>query len=111
MLLALEPGANARKADGLVLVLLLSVLFVDFAFPLRSVLSPVLLALASVLVLPWARGVLQGGGPAAAMSRSIEAWSFRIAVVALAAIVLVAKWWLLGVSDLAEPDQFIGSSR
>jgi trk system potassium uptake protein len=117
MQLAIEPGADrspsgtARKADGLVLGALLLVLFADFALPMRRGLSPVLLALASVLVLPWARGVLRGGSAGLAMSRSLEAWSFRLAVLALAAIVLVAKWWLLGASAGASPEHFVGSSR
>jgi trk system potassium uptake protein len=117
MQLAIEPGAErapsgtARKVDGLVLGLLLLVLFVDFAFPMRRGLSPVLLGLASVLVLPWARGVLRGGSSGLATSRSLEAWSFRVAILALAAIVLVAKWWLLGASAAAEPEHFVGSSR
>src|SRR5688572_33484000 len=112
MQLALEPGAErapsgvARKADGLVLGALLLVLFVDFAFPMRRGLSPVLLGLASLLVLPWARGVLRGGSSGLAMSRSLEAWSFRAAILALAAIVLVAKWWLLAASAAAEPEHF-----
>jgi len=110
MLLALEPGGSARKADGLVVGALLLILGADFAFPLRRGLSLVLLALVSVLVFPWARRVVLAGHTGAAR-HSLEAWSFRIAVLALAPIVLAAKWWLLAVSGGSAPEHFIGSSR
>lgn len=111
MVLALEPAAPARKADGFVVGALMLILVADFAFPLRRVLSPVLLGVVTVLALPWARVVLRGGRAGPEMSRSLEAWAFRGAVLALAAIVLVAKWWLLGESAASDPEHFVGSSR
>lgn len=111
MVLALEAVAPARKADGLLVGALLLSLAVDFAFPLRGVLSTALLGLVSVLALPWARVVLRGGRAGPVLGRSLEAWVWRVAVLVLAAIVLVAKWWLLGASAGAEPEHFVGSSR
>src|SRR5688572_457120 len=107
MVLALEPAAPARKADGFLVGALMLILIADFAFPLRRVLSPLLLGLVSALALPWARIVLRGGRAGPEMSRSVEAWAFRVAVLAIAAIVLVAKWWLLGESAASDAEHFV----
>jgi trk system potassium uptake protein TrkH len=112
---SLAPGARARAGQAqrarIVLGALLLVLLVDFAFPIRRVLSPILLAATSGLAFPWARSVLRGGGAGPAVSQSLEAWAFRLSVLALAAIVLAARWWLSFESAGAEPQQFIGSAR
>jgi trk system potassium uptake protein len=94
-----------------VLGALLLILLVDFAFPMRRGLSFGLLLLATLLAPLWVRSLFRSGGVASAVSESIEAWAFRLAVAALAAIVLGAKWWLWLESAGAEPQHFIGSSR
>jgi trk/ktr system potassium uptake protein len=148
------PPVGSRRASlsWLLVVALLALVLTDFALPMRRGLSLVLLALTSLLAMPWATRVVRGGGASGggasgggvaggasagrgasgggvaggssalgasaggasagrASSGGAEVWFFRLGIIALAAIVLSAKWWLYIEAAAAAPEHFIGSSR
>lgn len=80
---------------------------VDFALPMQAPLSPLLLVAQSLSSLPWAWLVLRGG----AGTQRLEVWAFRLSMLALAAIVLSARWWLWAEGGAGGRDHFVGSWR
>ncbi len=104
------PGAapGPSLAAG-VTWLLLAALAVDFLFPLQRGLTPLLLGLVSVLCVPWARELMRSGGQPLP-NNPIELLVFRLSLLALAIILLVAKWWLW-LESTQVSESFIGSSR
>lgn len=102
------PRAGPSLATA-VTCLLLAALTIDFLFPLQPGLTPLLLGLVSVLCVPWARALLSGPGQPLP-ANPFEVLFFRLSVLALAVILLVAKWWLwLESTEVRE--SFMGSSR
>jgi trk system potassium uptake protein TrkH len=100
-------GARGPSLEWLLAAVLLGLVLADFALPMRGALSLVLLSLTSLLVVPWAAGILRAGATRA----GVEAWAFRLGVIALAGIVLAAKWWLAFEAVAGAPEHFVGSSR
>ncbi|MEY4548357.1 MAG: hypothetical protein RL685_4552 [Pseudomonadota bacterium] len=110
------PGAAERVAPPLrlslataITCLLLAALTIDFLFPMQRLLTPLLLGGVSALSVPWALSVLRGGGQPLP-DNPIEVLVFRLCVLALVSILLVAKWWLWLASDVVS-ESFMGSSR
>ena len=103
-----SPGARRPSLEWLLLAALLALVLADFALPMRGALSLVLLALTSLLAVPWGLRVSTGGSVAAG---GAEVWAFRLGTVCLTSIVLVAKWWLLLEAAAGTPEHFVGSSR
>ena len=106
----LSPTGERRPSiQWLVLSALIGLVLADFAVPMRPGLSLFLLVPMSMLSVPWALRILGGGGePARA---GIEVWAVRLGIVALAGIVLIAKWWLALEAVAGAPEHFVGSSR
>lgn len=104
------PSAGARRPrlEWLQLSALLALVLADFALPMRGGLSLALLAVTSLLAVPWGIRVSSGGGVPAG---GADVWAFRLGTVSLAAIVLCAKWWLLLEATAGTPAHFVGSSR
>jgi trk system potassium uptake protein len=104
------PAAGRRtSAEQAVLSGLLVLVLVDFAWPMRPGVSLLVLGALSALVVPWASAVVRGrrAGP----PRGIETWAFQLCSVALAFILLLAKWWLVLEAAAGEGEHFVGSSR
>jgi len=104
------PGAS-RSLAASVLGLLLAGLAADFFFPMRSPLTLLLLLALSVLLLPWAGSVLRGRRDTSLLEDGMPALAFRVSMVALAVILLLAKWWLWHADSGQANENFIGSSR
>lgn len=96
-------------------------LALDWALPLRGLLSLGLCALVSVLLVPWAVATLRfTSAPAAelddsrrrARARERHMWGvvLRVSLVLLACSFIVAKWSLLLAADARDPS-YAGSSR
>jgi trk system potassium uptake protein TrkH len=100
----------SRSVETVVTVLLLAALTVDFIFPMRNPLTPMLLGAVTVLCLPWAGFWLRSGGEHHRPNHPVEALALRLGVLALVVVLLVAKWWLW-VEREPGSGSFAGSSR
>ncbi|HWO10226.1 MAG TPA: potassium transporter TrkG, partial [Polyangiaceae bacterium] len=103
------PVAARRTSEQLVLFALLVLVLVDFAWPIRRGVSLLVLGAINALYVPWLFGVVRGrrAGP----GRGIETWAFQLGTIALAGIVLLAKWWLVLEAATGIHEHFVGSSR
>lgn len=119
--LAPPPGVLARArslatTEWSLLSLQLALLAADFTWPLAPRLSLVTSLALTLLGLPWAWLVLQGGprhvGQRPSGSRSgLKVWVFRAALLGLVATFLGAKWWLLLAHAGSDAERLLGTWR
>jgi trk system potassium uptake protein TrkH len=109
-----HPAASLRGARGGIRLdwalfgALLLLLLLDFGWPMRRGFSHAVLGALTVLGVPWAWLVLRSAGSAGAL---LQAWSFRLLILAIGGLLLGAKWWLLLGTSSADLAHFVGSSR
>jgi trk system potassium uptake protein len=103
-----------RKATGQGEALLLAAMLLlaaDFALPMRGRLSLGLLALLSLLGVPWILALLRLGNSDAERAQRKRALLFHGLLIALLLGFLGAKWWLQLVVGAVQPELFVSSSR
>jgi trk/ktr system potassium uptake protein len=99
---------GGASPDWAVFIALLVVLLVDFCWPMRQGLTVIVLSALTLLSLPWAWLVLRSAASALDL---FQAWSFRLLLLCVAALLLGAKWWLFLDTASTDLPHFSGSSR
>ena len=104
-----QPRLLHASLEAAVQISLLAAVAVDFILPL-SPLTPALLLALTILSLLWSRFMLRGGGEGL-LTQRMGVVLLRLLLLALAGILLSAKWWLWLESSGVSRLSFIGSSR
>ncbi|HEU4581173.1 MAG TPA: potassium transporter TrkG [Polyangiaceae bacterium] len=103
-----ERAARSPSLRTVTACLLLAALALDFVYPMQGWLTPLLLSGLSALLLPWAHALLRSSGRE--REDPVELLVLRLSLLALALLLLSAKWWLWLATPVAS-ESFRGSSR